>query len=218
MLRELKCFNDDAYIQGFTPLHLAAYQGSIDMIHVLLTIGSNIYAKDKQGRSAELIARDAHKIDINKLLEEERLTACAQLIYSRPEVEINIWIGDEVRNELDVVIWCTSVISFCCVQTSMNAAFCTLIPITHVIYLSPEEGYRPPSMQWMATDDRIQLFSVEIDAEDGDMTEDSWKTVEKKIPALIQYVTPVLKVPVYEITYCVGLMTSFICSWVPVRF
>jgi hypothetical protein len=42
------------------------------------------------------VAQDAHKAEIAKLLEEERLTACAQLIYSKPEVEVNIWIGDEV--------------------------------------------------------------------------------------------------------------------------
>jgi hypothetical protein len=75
----------------------------------------------------------------------------------------------------------------------MNPSFCSLIPITHVVYLARDD-YRPPVMAWMSQDEKIQLFVAEIDAEDVDDTEDSWKLVEEQLPNIVGYLTPVLRV------------------------
>ena len=43
-----------------------------------------------------MVAKDAQKTEPAKVLEEERLNACAQLVYSNTDLDTNVWIGDEV--------------------------------------------------------------------------------------------------------------------------
>ena len=52
----------------------------------------------QNGFTAEIIASQAGQKEAHRLLEEERLTAPAQLVYTESEREINIWIGDMVRS------------------------------------------------------------------------------------------------------------------------
>lgn len=42
------------------------------------------------------MAKDAGKMDIFELLEQERLTAPAQIVHTNSSLEITLWIGEEV--------------------------------------------------------------------------------------------------------------------------
>lgn len=46
-----------------------------------------------------MVARNALHTPAQKLLEEERLTAPAQLVYTEAATEIVVWIGDLVRSQ-----------------------------------------------------------------------------------------------------------------------
>ena len=55
-----------------TPLHIAAENGRLEVVHVLLQHGANVGAKDGSGRTALQIASDTGHDEIVKLLSEHR--------------------------------------------------------------------------------------------------------------------------------------------------
>ena len=89
--------NEADSVWGFTPLHIAANQGNIPIIKLLLTFGSSIYRRANNGKTPEEVAQDATQLEAYRLLETERLTAPAQLVFSDAFTEIDIWIGELVN-------------------------------------------------------------------------------------------------------------------------
>eukprot|EP00322_Chrysochromulina_rotalis_P021361 CAMPEP_0115867810 /NCGR_PEP_ID=MMETSP0287-20121206/20958_1 /TAXON_ID=412157 /ORGANISM="Chrysochromulina rotalis, Strain UIO044" /LENGTH=193 /DNA_ID=CAMNT_0003322423 /DNA_START=42 /DNA_END=623 /DNA_ORIENTATION=- len=55
--------------KGFTPIHVAAWKGDIDMVETLIKKGADIKAKDTAGRNVWGIAHDWHKEEILELLK-----------------------------------------------------------------------------------------------------------------------------------------------------
>ena len=88
--------NEADAVWGFTPLHIAANQGNIPIIKLLLTFGASIYRRANNGKTPEEVALDAGQKEAHQLLEAERLTAPAQLVLSDPFTEIDIWVGELV--------------------------------------------------------------------------------------------------------------------------
>jgi len=98
--------NEVESLWGFTPMHIAANSGNLDLIKMLLTYGGSIYRKCHKGRTAEEVARDAGYEEATEFLMNERFAAPAQLAFKDPHLKLNIWIGD--FNALDP-IWTTDV-------------------------------------------------------------------------------------------------------------
>ena len=76
------------------------------MIH-LLSVHFSSKIIPQNGFTAEIIALKAGQKEAHRLLEEERLTAPAQLVYTEADRELNIWIGDQV---------CTLIVEYTTVQ------------------------------------------------------------------------------------------------------
>jgi ankyrin repeat protein len=55
-----------------TPLHLAAEQGRVEIVHVLLQNGADVSMKDDRGRTALQVASDRGHAEVVKLLSEHR--------------------------------------------------------------------------------------------------------------------------------------------------
>ena len=88
--------NDAEQLWGFTPMHTAANLGNLDLVTLLLTYGGSIYKKDKQGRTAEDVAREARYRDVIEYLELERFSAPAQCAYMNKDTNIRVWVGSSV--------------------------------------------------------------------------------------------------------------------------
>lgn len=69
------------------------------MVKFLLKYGSSLYSKDHKGRTAEDVSGESGHLHVQEYLQQERLSACGQLIYYD---EIHIWIGNIVS--LDTLI------------------------------------------------------------------------------------------------------------------
>ena len=55
-----------------TPLHIAAHQRRVEVVHVLLQNGANVRMKDDRGRTALQVASDRGHVEVMKLLSEHR--------------------------------------------------------------------------------------------------------------------------------------------------
>ena len=49
LLADFKAEFDQSYAQGMTALHWASQEGKIDMVQILVKVGANVEAKDKDG-------------------------------------------------------------------------------------------------------------------------------------------------------------------------
>lgn len=70
---------------GYTPLHLAANQGSFEIVDYLLSQRASIYLEDRRHRTAEIIAIESSHQQVAERLKEERINSPGQLIF--PYVE-----------------------------------------------------------------------------------------------------------------------------------
>src|SRR3546814_751143 len=77
---------------GWTPLHVAANQGNLDLVEHLLSNNASIYLRSATGKTAEDIAQEAQHVDVAQNLAYYRNTAPAQMIFKKDEAEL--WIGD----------------------------------------------------------------------------------------------------------------------------
>jgi hypothetical protein len=89
---------------GFTPLHIAANNGSMSVVEFLLTEKCSIYQLDYKNKTAEEIAKIAKHYHIEKRLSEERINACGQCIYYDKEKQFQLWIGDSSCLEMEWII------------------------------------------------------------------------------------------------------------------
>jgi hypothetical protein len=89
---------------GFTPLHIAANNGSLAIVEFLLTEKCSIYQLDYKNKTAEEIAKLAKHYHIEKRLYEERINACGQCIYYDKEKQFQLWIGDSSCLDMEWII------------------------------------------------------------------------------------------------------------------
>lgn len=92
-LRPERCNHSDK-LWGFTPLHLSANQGNLDMVKFLLTYGSSLYILDLKDRTAEQVARDSGQKEVAAFLENERYCAPGQVANLDENKNVKVWIGD----------------------------------------------------------------------------------------------------------------------------
>jgi len=202
------CDESDA-IWGFTPLHIAANQGNISVIKKLLIFGCSIYRTCNKGQTAEERARDSGFIEAQQLLEEERLTAPAQLVFIDQFIELKVWIGD---------------------MSALDPIWSSEVGITHVVCL-PEVGdiKRPErilstiakplvsSVHWLnenlknesseyqkeSSKDQKESFKNQkqesqhlicpIDNDDDDITTESWDNLSKYFPIIMVHLLRILR-------------------------
>jgi len=55
---------------GNTPLHLAAYNGFLDVVRLLLERGADVDARDNKGRAPLDIAREMGHVEVARVIEE----------------------------------------------------------------------------------------------------------------------------------------------------
>ena len=79
----------------------------------------------------------------------------------------------------------------------MNPTFCSLVSVTHIVYL-PRDSIRPVSMSWLNAEDKIVMLTLEVDADDDDDSGDSWASLELQIPTLMHWFKQVCMVCVYS--------------------
>jgi hypothetical protein len=181
--------NEVESLWGFTPMHIAANQGNIELIKLLLKYGGSIYRKDNQKRTAEEVAREAGFDDVTKFLEVERLSAPAQLAFKDPSLNINVWIGEFKACD---PVWATDV------------------GITEVVGM-PSLTSRV-NADWLKSDEHCKVFSKVIDVDDNDATNASWEAFSAALPPLALHLKEILKKGDAEILICDGSGNSTCAS------
>lgn len=82
---------------GWSPLHVAANLGNLDVAKLLISAGTNIFYRDKKNRLAEEVAEESKSTAVRDYLRELRLSTCGQLAYTVSSSKGGIWIGNLVR-------------------------------------------------------------------------------------------------------------------------
>lgn len=81
---------------GWSPLHVAANCGDMNVVKILIDSGANIFFRDKQNRTAEIVADESKSKDVFEYLKALRFSTCGQLAYTVPRSKGGIWIGNHV--------------------------------------------------------------------------------------------------------------------------
>jgi len=163
--------NDQDKIWGYTALHIAATQGNLAVIKGLLEFNCSIYKRCNKGMTAEAVARDAGHKEVAKFLENERLTAPAQLVFENKDIEFQIWIGD---------------------HNALDPEFATDINISEVVFIKHKDT-SVPNAQWLKDDDKCFHRVYEVEAWDDDDSDDSWNSLQKHFASMMQHLTHVTR-------------------------
>ena len=101
------CINERTY-GGFTPLHLAAYDGinAAEIIPILLLCGANIFALDKLDRTPYRIAIDENRAELAELLqgpplEEEAITYYRDQLEPKHRKDVAKYTDDFLLSKVD---------------------------------------------------------------------------------------------------------------------
>lgn len=163
--------NEKEAMWGYSPLHSAANMGDLDMIKCLLKHGASIYTKDNRGLSPEGVAYEAGFTEAGQFLANERFSAPGQLVFTRPDVGIYIWVGD---------------------YASLEPKWSSDAGVTEVLCL-PTIDSRPTNMQWLTDDETCKHYVKLIDVEDDDKSSTSWEALEAALPSLVKHITDLIK-------------------------
>jgi hypothetical protein len=208
VLTRNNCDESDA-VWGFTPLHIAANQGNISVIKKLLIFGCSIYRTCHKGQTAEERAGDSGFPEAQRLLEEERLTAPAQLVFTDQFIEMKVWIGD---------------------MSALDPLWSSEVGITHVVCLPlPADTKRPERVlntmarplvspiHWLNEDTENESFKNQsksqkdqkesfkdqkqesqhlicpVNNEDDDNTTESWENLSKYFPIIMVHLLRIMR-------------------------
>lgn len=81
---------------GWSPLHVAANYGDLDIIKFLIGSGANIFHRDKKHRIPEEVADESKSKDVFDYLKYLRYSTCGQLVYPIRQSKGGFWIGTPV--------------------------------------------------------------------------------------------------------------------------
>lgn len=164
--------NNEENVWGYTCLHIAAYQGNMEILKYLVEFGCSIYKKDNKGRTAEQVAEDAGHIDCHQFLIDERLTAPGQLVHEIKEIKYSVWIGD---------------------HSAIDPRWVADVGITHIIIIT-KNNKKPHNMGWLSKkDESIKPLTCNIDIDDDDTTLDSWEIFKNSFVPIYKYITDIGK-------------------------
>ncbi len=109
---------------GWTPLHVAASTGNMEMVELLLDNKASIYRLSFQEKTPEDVAKDCRHTKVYEHLKEVRLTAPGQVVYTHEATLASIWIGE---------------------FSALNAEWITELGATDIICLVKDEDFEDPN-------------------------------------------------------------------------
>lgn len=163
--------NEADKIWGFTALHIAASQGEVNLVHKLVDFGSSIYKKDNSGKTSEFVAFDSGSIEVFEYLRDERLGAVGQLVFSIPDVNFEVWIGE---------------------YEALDPEWSTDVGITEVVCFTTHK-LRPRNAKWLQDDKNCHHKMFLLDVDDDDETSKSFEMFQNNFQEIVNYVKDVFK-------------------------
>ena len=84
-------------VWGWTPLHIAANIGHLQIAEMLLEAGANLYTRANNRQLSVDVAAESKSTDVAEYFKKISLEMCGQLVYEVPRTAGAIWIGNMVR-------------------------------------------------------------------------------------------------------------------------
>jgi ankyrin repeat protein len=163
--------NEPDKIWGYTALHIAASQGIIDLVVKLVDFGSSIYKKDNSGKTSEIVAADSGSKEVFEYLRDERLGAVGQFVFSIPDVNFEVWIGE---------------------YEALDPEWSTDVGITEVVCFTTNQ-LRPRNASWLRDDKACHHKMFLLNVEDDDETSKSFENFQKDFQVIVNYVKDLFK-------------------------
>ena len=127
---------------GWTPLHVAASTGNMEMVELLLDNKASIYRLSFQEKTTEDVAKDCRHTKVYEHLKEVRLTAPGQHVYTHEATMASIWIGE---------------------FSALNAEWISELGATDIICLVRDEDYEDPNGGRGARSKRLKAAQSDVE-------------------------------------------------------